>query len=160
MVFCLASRCKTRLQCTQNKIIQFLLKVPALTYIGAQWFGLVSTLPVRLHIKQFKLVYNTVNGNAPQVIYHHRSTQHVIEMPSTQDPVLWLSNYQVLTPLAKLLSALLAGNELFSPVQSYMRSQFLFDHLNSWLVCMLLNFHILSYFCTILMITFLLTFKI
>ncbi len=63
----LTKKYKSRLQCTQNKVIRFLLNAPARSHIGAHEFGLIGMLPVELRVKQLKLnlVYNIVNGNAP-----------------------------------------------------------------------------------------------
>ena len=59
---------KSRLQCTQNKVIRFILNAPARTHIGLREFRLVNMLPVELRVKQLKLnlVYNVINDKAPK----------------------------------------------------------------------------------------------
>ena len=49
---------KSRLQCTQNKVIRFLINAPARTHIGLREFRLVNMLPIelkQLRVKQLKL---------------------------------------------------------------------------------------------------------
>ena len=64
----LTKKYKSRLQCTQNKVIRFLLNAPARTHIGLKEFRLVNMLPVELRVKQLKLnlVYNVINDRAPK----------------------------------------------------------------------------------------------
>ena len=63
----------TRLQCTQNKVIRFLLNAPARTHIGLREFRLVNMLPVELRVKQLKLnlVYNIINDRAPRYLSNY-----------------------------------------------------------------------------------------
>ena len=63
----LTKKYKSRLQCTQNKVIRFILNAPARTHIGLREFRLVNMLPVELRVKQLKLslVYNVINDKAP-----------------------------------------------------------------------------------------------
>jgi len=58
---------KARLQCTQNKIIRYILTAIPWTHIGANEFRSVNMLPMELHAKQLKLnqVHNILNGTAP-----------------------------------------------------------------------------------------------
>ena len=60
----LTKKYKAMLQCTQNKVIRFLLNAPARTHIGANEFRKVGMLPVELRVKQLKLnlVHNIING--------------------------------------------------------------------------------------------------
>ena len=64
----LTKKYKSRLQCTQNKVIRFILNAPARTHIGLREFRLVNMLPVELRVKQLKLnlVYNVINDKAPK----------------------------------------------------------------------------------------------
>ena len=67
----LTKKYKARLQCTQNKVIRFLLNAPARTHIGANEFRKVGIkLPVELRVKQLKLnlVHNIINGKAPNYL--------------------------------------------------------------------------------------------
>ena len=66
----LTKKYKARLQCTQNKVIRFLLNAPARTHIGANEFRKVGMLPVELRVKQLKLnlVHNIINGKAPNYL--------------------------------------------------------------------------------------------
>ena len=61
----LTKKYKSRLQCTQNKVIRFILNAPARTHIGLREFRLVM---VELRVKQLKLnlVYNVTNDKAPK----------------------------------------------------------------------------------------------
>ena len=47
----LTKKYKPRLQCTQNKVIRFLLNAPARSHIGLREFRLVNMLPVELRVK-------------------------------------------------------------------------------------------------------------
>ena len=64
----LTKKYKSRLQCTQKKVIRFILNAPARTHIGLREFRLVNMLPVELRVKQLKLnlVYNVKNDKAPK----------------------------------------------------------------------------------------------
>ena len=69
----LTKKYKSRLQCTQNKVIRFLLNAPARTHIGLREFRLVNMLPIELRVKQLKLnlVYNIINDRAPRYLSNY-----------------------------------------------------------------------------------------
>ena len=66
----LTKKYKTRLQCSQNKIVRFLLNAPPRTHVGSNEFSLVKMLPVDLRAKQLKLnlIYSIVNNIAPSYL--------------------------------------------------------------------------------------------
>ena len=80
----LTKKYKSRLQCTQNKIIRFLLNAPARTHIGSIEFRRVNMLHVELRGKQLKL--NLVNGKAPNYLpdaLNLKRSQHNINTVSS-----------------------------------------------------------------------------
>ncbi|MGL1888436.1 MAG: reverse transcriptase family protein [Reichenbachiella sp.] len=61
---------KKRLQVVQNKIIKYILDVPARTHVGQREFSIVKLLPVPLRVDQLKLnhMFNIINGSAPEYL--------------------------------------------------------------------------------------------
>lgn len=139
----LTKKYKTRLQCTQNKIIRFLLNAPARTHIGAQEFGLVGMLPVELRVKQLKLnlVYNIVNGNAPSYLsssFNLTRNRHAINTRSSAMS-LQVPHIKTFSKSSFNYTSIVAWNELSSHIQSstsinqfkLLVKTFLFSVLNS-----------------------------
>ena len=81
----LTKKYKARLQCTQNKVIRFLLNAPARTHIGANEFRKVGMLPVELRVKQLKLnlVHNIINNTRSTNVYDPFRVQYTIPIPIT-----------------------------------------------------------------------------
>ena len=52
------------MQCTQNKIIRFMLNAPWRFHVGANEFKHVGLLPIEYRVEQLML-FNIINGNAP-----------------------------------------------------------------------------------------------
>ena len=55
------------MQCTQNKIIRFMLNAPWRFHVGANAFKHVGLLPIEYRVEQLMLghMFNIINGNAP-----------------------------------------------------------------------------------------------
>ena len=55
------------MQCTQNKIIRFMLNAPWRFHVGANEFKHVGLLPIEYRVEQLMLghMFNIINGNAP-----------------------------------------------------------------------------------------------
>ena len=55
------------MQCTQNKIIRFMLNAPWRFHVGSNEFKLVGLLPIEFRVEQLMLghMFNIINGNAP-----------------------------------------------------------------------------------------------
>ena len=88
---------KARLQCTQNKMIRYLLTATLWTHIGANGFRLVNMLSVELRDKQFKVyqVHNILNGTAPVYLntaFKLTTSQHNI---NTRSSTMSLQIHQV-----------------------------------------------------------------
>ena len=66
----LTKKYKSRLQCTQNKIIRFLLNALARTHIGTHEFEQAGMLPVGLRVEQLKLniMYKIAKKEAPSYL--------------------------------------------------------------------------------------------
>ena len=84
----LSKNYKARLQCTQNKMIRYLLTATLWTHIGANGFRLVNMLSVELRDKQFKVnqVHNILNGTAPVYLntaFKLTTSQHNINTRSS-----------------------------------------------------------------------------
>lgn len=74
----LTKKYKTKLQCTQNKMIRYLLNAPPRQHIGSHEFKLVGMLPVALRVDQLKLnlTHNIINDRAPTYFSeYYRSTR-------------------------------------------------------------------------------------
>ena len=136
----LTKKYKSRLQCTQNKVIRFILNAPARTHIGLREFRLM--LPVELRVKQLKLnlVYNVINGKAPKYmsnLINVACKQHGI---NTRSSVMSLRVPYVKSfgPTSFYYTGIHAWNELPFPIQSVQNmrqfkcllKQFLFSCLN------------------------------
>ena len=63
----LSKKLKCRMQCTQNKIIRFMLNAPWRFHVGANEFKHVGLLPIEYRVEQLMLghMFNIINGNAP-----------------------------------------------------------------------------------------------
>ena len=63
----LSNKLKCRMQCTQNKIIRFMLNAPWRFHVGANEFKHVGLLPIEYRVEQLMLghMFNSINGNAP-----------------------------------------------------------------------------------------------
>ena len=63
----LSKKLKCRMQCTQNKIIRFMLNAPWRFHVGANEFKQVGLLPIEYRMEQLMLghMFNIINGNAP-----------------------------------------------------------------------------------------------
>ena len=63
----LSKKLKCRMQCTQNKIIRFMLNAPWRFHVGSNEFKLVGLLPIEYRVEQLMLghMFNIINGNAP-----------------------------------------------------------------------------------------------
>ena len=65
----LSKKLKCRMQCTQNKIIRFMLNAPWMFHVGANEFKHVGLLPIEYRVEQLGLMlghmFNIINGNAP-----------------------------------------------------------------------------------------------
>ena len=61
---------KKGLQIVQNKIIRFVLGIPAITYLGCSEFSIVNILPIKCRADQIKLnyIFNIVHGSAPEYL--------------------------------------------------------------------------------------------
>jgi hypothetical protein len=77
---------KVRLQCTQNKIVRFLLNAPARTHIGPLEFSKVRMLPVELRVRQLKLnlAHSIVHGTAPSYLTDNITFAHTIHTHNTR----------------------------------------------------------------------------
>ena len=55
------------MQCTQNKIIRFMLNAPWRFHVGSNEFKLVGLLPIEYRVEQLMLghMFNIINGKAP-----------------------------------------------------------------------------------------------
>ena len=138
----LTKKYKSRLQCTQNKVIRFLLNASARTHIGLMEFRLVNMLPIELWVKQlkFNLVYNIINDRAPMYLSNYINVsckQHGINTGS--------SSFSLHVPYVKSFgqtsfyyTGVLAWNEFPQHIQSvlnisqfrYLVKRFLFSYLN------------------------------
>ena len=63
----LSKKLKCRMQCTQNKIIRFMLNAAWRFHVGSNEFKLVGLLPIEYRVEQLMLghMFNIINGNAP-----------------------------------------------------------------------------------------------
>ena len=138
----LTTKYKCRLQCTQNKVIRFLLNAPARTHIGLREFRLVNMLPIELRVKQLKLnlVYNIINDRAPRYLSNY------INVSCKQHGINTRSSYVSLhVPYVKSFgqtsfyyTGVLAWNKLPQHIQSVLNisqckclvKRFLFSYLN------------------------------
>ena len=138
----LTKKYKARLQCTQNKIVRFLLKAPPRTHIGANEFRLVNMLPVELRAKQLKLnlVHNILNGTAPDYLntaFKLTRSQHNINTRSGTMS-LQIPHVKSFGKNTFNYTGILAWNELPTEIKCQTSKflfkkgvkQFLFDNLN------------------------------
>ena len=51
----LSKKMKCRMQCTQNKIIRYMLNAPPKFHVGVNEFKYVGLLPVEYRVEQFKV---------------------------------------------------------------------------------------------------------
>ena len=138
----LTKKFKSRLQCSQNKIVRFLLNAPPRTHVGATEFSLVRMLPVELRTKQLKLnlVFNVVNGTAPPYLTKSFNLTRNIHRINTRSSTssLHVPHVKAFGKSSFMFTGIKAWNELPSHIQcTQSKSQFkhlvkqhLFDCLN------------------------------
>ena len=84
----LSKKLKCRMQCTQNKIIRFMLNAPWRFHVGANEFEHVELLHIEYRVERLILghMFNIINGNAPTCLVsginmnHHRYSTRAREL--------------------------------------------------------------------------------
>ena len=84
----LSKKLKCRMQCTQNKIIRFMLNAPWRFHVGSNEFKLVGLLPIEYRVEQLMLghMFKIINGNAPtylisgKIMNQHRYSTRAREL--------------------------------------------------------------------------------
>ena len=68
----LSKKLKCRMQCTQNRIIRFMLIAPWRFHVGATEFKHVGLIPIEYRGEQLMLghMFNIINGNAPTYLIY------------------------------------------------------------------------------------------
>ena len=66
----LSKKMKCRMQCTQNKIIRYMLNAPQRFHVGVNEFKYVGLLPIEYRVEQLKFghMYSIINSNAPNCL--------------------------------------------------------------------------------------------